>query len=117
SSLSGRTTSTSCCARVPRLPRFPSRTLRRVAHWLSRMTPRAPREVTLLAAAEAMEATNLAIFWASVIAVSIIIYVILDGFDLGVGVLFSFTRDESSRVQMLNTIAPFWDGNETWLVI
>jgi len=64
-----------------------------------------------------MEATNLAIFWASVVAVSIIIYVILDGFDLGVGVLFSFTRDETSRVQMLNTIAPFWDGNETWLVI
>ena len=64
-----------------------------------------------------MEATNLAVFWASVIAVSILIYVILDGFDLGVGVLFGFTRDETNRLQMLNTIAPFWDGNETWLVI
>jgi cytochrome bd ubiquinol oxidase subunit II len=64
-----------------------------------------------------MEASNLAVFWASVIAVSIVIYVILDGFDLGVGVLFSFTRDETNRLQMLNTIAPFWDGNETWLVI
>jgi cytochrome bd ubiquinol oxidase subunit II len=64
-----------------------------------------------------MEASNLAVFWASVIAVSIIIYVILDGFDLGVGVLFGFTRDQGNRVQMLNTIAPFWDGNETWLVI
>ena len=64
-----------------------------------------------------MEATNLAVFWASVIAGSILIYVILDGFDLGVGVLFGFTRDETNRLQMLNTIAPFWDGNETWLVI
>ena len=62
----------------------------------------------------AMEATNLAVFWASVIALSILIYVILDGFDLGVGVLFGFTRDETNRFQMLNTIAPFWDGNETW---
>jgi cytochrome d ubiquinol oxidase subunit II len=64
-----------------------------------------------------MEATNLAVFWASVIAGSILMYVILDGFDLGVGVLFGFTRDETNRLQMLNTIAPFWDGNETWLVI
>ncbi len=43
-----------------------------------------------------MEATNLAVFWASVIALSIIIYVVLDGFDLGVGVLFGFTRDETT---------------------
>src|SRR4029453_14900411 len=64
-----------------------------------------------------MEATNLAVFWASVIALSILIYVILDGFDLGVGVLFGFTRDETNRLQMLNTIAPYWDGNETWLVV
>lgn len=64
-----------------------------------------------------MEASNLAVFWASVIAGSIIIYVILDGFDLGVGILFGFTRDATNRMQMLNTIAPFWDGNETWLVI
>src|SRR6266704_4415012 len=64
-----------------------------------------------------MDATNLAVFWASVIAVSILIYVILDGFDLGVGVLFDFTRGETNRLQMLNTIAPFWDGNETWLIV
>ena len=64
-----------------------------------------------------MEATNLAVFWAAVIALSILMYVILDGFDLGVGILFGFTRDATNRVQMLNTIAPFWDGDETWLVI
>ena len=64
-----------------------------------------------------MEPTNLALFWAGVIAFSILIYVILDGFDLGVGILFGTTRAEEHRRQMLNTIAPFWDGNETWLVV
>jgi cytochrome d ubiquinol oxidase subunit II len=64
-----------------------------------------------------MEPSNLALFWAGVIAFSIFAYVILDGFDLGVGVLFGTTRDEPKRVAMMNAIAPFWDGNETWLVI
>jgi cytochrome d ubiquinol oxidase subunit II len=64
-----------------------------------------------------MEPSNLALFWAGVIALSIFAYVILDGFDLGVGVLFGTTSDEPKRVQMMNAIAPFWDGNETWLVI
>ena len=64
-----------------------------------------------------MEPSNLALFWAGVIALSIFAYVILDGFDLGVGVLFGTTSDELKRVQMMNAIAPFWDGNETWLVI
>ena len=64
-----------------------------------------------------VEASPLALFWAGVIAVAILVYVILDGFDLGVGVLFGTTRDEEKRVQMMNTIAPFWDGNETWLVV
>jgi cytochrome bd ubiquinol oxidase subunit II len=61
--------------------------------------------------------TNLTVFWAGVIAASILIYVILDGFDLGVGILFGTTRAEEHRQEMLNTIAPFWDGNQTWLVI
>jgi cytochrome d ubiquinol oxidase subunit II len=65
----------------------------------------------------AMEPTNLALFWAGAIALSIIVYVILDGFDLGVGVLFGTTNEDTKRVQMMNAIAPFWDGNETWLVI
>ena len=51
------------------------------------------------------------------IAVSILVYVVLDGFDLGVGILFGFTRDEAQREQMMGSIAPFWDGNETWLVV
>ena len=61
--------------------------------------------------------SSLALFWAGVIALSIMVYVVLDGFDLGVGILFGSLRDEQERVQMMNTVAPFWDGNETWLVI
>jgi cytochrome d ubiquinol oxidase subunit II len=64
-----------------------------------------------------MQASNLALFWAAVIAVAILVYVILDGFDLGVGMLFGTTRDASLRTQMMDSIAPVWDGNETWLVV
>jgi cytochrome d ubiquinol oxidase subunit II len=64
-----------------------------------------------------MEPSNLTLFWAGAIALSIIVYVILDGFDLGVGVLFGTTNEDTKRLQMMNAIAPFWDGNETWLVI
>src|SRR4051812_25763733 len=64
-----------------------------------------------------MEPSTLALFWAAVIAVAILLYVILDGFDIGVGILFGTTRDEANRAQMMTAIAPFWDGNETWLVV
>ena len=61
------------------------------------------------------EPSALALFWAGVIAISIIVYVILDGFDFGVGILFGLTRDEDKRGQMMTSIAPFWDGNGAWL--
>ena len=64
-----------------------------------------------------MDASWLAVFWAALIAFAILVYVLLDGFDLGIGVLFGTTRDQNYRGQMLTAIAPFWDGNETWLVI
>jgi cytochrome d ubiquinol oxidase subunit II len=64
-----------------------------------------------------MEPTHLALFWAGVIAVAILAYVILDGFDLGIGILFGTTGDEALRDEMMEAIAPFWDGNETWLVV
>ncbi|CDY77785.1 putative Cytochrome bd2, subunit II [Caballeronia glathei] len=64
-----------------------------------------------------LQPSNLALFWAAVIAASILVYVVLDGLDLGVGILFGSTRDEGHRSQMMSTIAPFWDGNETWLVV
>jgi cytochrome bd ubiquinol oxidase subunit II len=56
-------------------------------------------------------------FWVFVLAVSILFYVLLDGFDLGVGILFGCTRSEQRRRAMLAAIAPMWDGNETWLVV
>lgn len=56
-------------------------------------------------------------FWAYLIAFSILIYIIVDGYDLGVAMLFPFTKNEDERNQMIGAIAPFWDGNETWLVI
>src|SRR5215471_548682 len=59
----------------------------------------------------------LPVIWAAVIGTAVALYVILDGFDLGVGILFPFARDERERDQMMNSIAPFWDGNETWLVL
>jgi cytochrome d ubiquinol oxidase subunit II len=59
----------------------------------------------------------MALFWVSVLAISILFYVVLDGFDLGVGILFGFTRSESRRREMLAAVAPLWDGNETWLIV
>ena len=55
--------------------------------------------------------------WAVVLAVAVILYVVMDGFDLGIGILFPALRDERERDQAMNSIAPFWDGNETWLVL
>jgi cytochrome d ubiquinol oxidase subunit II len=57
------------------------------------------------------------IFWVSVLALSILLYVLLDGFDLGVGILFGFTHEENRRRVMMSSVAPVWDGNETWLVV
>ncbi len=62
-------------------------------------------------------AFDLPFIWAGLIAFAILAYVILDGFDLGVGILFPFTITEGDRDQMMNSIAPVWDGNETWLVL
>ena len=56
-------------------------------------------------------------FWVCVLAVSILFYVLLDGFDLGVGILFGLTLNEQRRREMLAAVAPLWDGNETWLIV
>jgi cytochrome d ubiquinol oxidase subunit II len=55
--------------------------------------------------------------WAALIGTAVVLYVVLDGFDLGLGILFPTAADEHERDQMMNSIAPFWDGNETWLVL
>ncbi len=59
----------------------------------------------------------LPLIWAAIIGFAVALYVILDGFDLGIGMLFPFARDDAERDRMLSAIAPFWDGNETWLVL
>jgi cytochrome d ubiquinol oxidase subunit II len=56
-------------------------------------------------------------YWVSLLTISILLYVLLDGFDLGIGILFGLTRDEARRPAMWGAVAPIWDGNETWLVV
>jgi cytochrome bd ubiquinol oxidase subunit II len=60
---------------------------------------------------------TLAIISGGIIGAAILMYVVLDGFDLGVGILFPFAPDEKARDTMINSIAPIWDGNETWLIL
>jgi cytochrome bd ubiquinol oxidase subunit II len=60
---------------------------------------------------------DLPLIWAAILGLAVAMYVILDGFDLGIGILFPFTEKDSERDQMVSSIAPFWDGNETWLVL
>jgi len=60
---------------------------------------------------------ELSLVWAMIIAFAVLIYVILDGFDLGIGILFPFADSEQDKAVMMNSIAPVWDGNETWLVM
>jgi cytochrome d ubiquinol oxidase subunit II len=60
---------------------------------------------------------DLPLVWAGLIATAVFMYVFLDGFDLGVGILFPFAGQHRHRDVMMNSLAPFWDGNETWLVL
>ncbi|HXU66123.1 MAG TPA: cytochrome d ubiquinol oxidase subunit II, partial [Casimicrobiaceae bacterium] len=55
--------------------------------------------------------------WTVILGVGVFMYVLLDGFDLGVGILAPFAPDDDTRTLMMNTVAPIWDGNETWLII
>jgi cytochrome d ubiquinol oxidase subunit II len=62
-------------------------------------------------------AFDLTPIWTFILGLGVFLYVLLDGFDLGVGMLFGFAPDTTERNLMMNTIAPIWDGNETWLVL
>jgi cytochrome d ubiquinol oxidase subunit II len=62
-------------------------------------------------------AVDLATIWAGLIAFAVLAYVVLDGFDLGVGILFPLFPEADERDQVINSVAPVWDGNETWLVL
>ncbi|MGA2794211.1 MAG: cytochrome d ubiquinol oxidase subunit II [Roseiarcus sp.] len=60
---------------------------------------------------------DLPLIWAGLLAFAVLAYVVLDGFDLGVGILFAVEHEGAARDVMVNSIAPMWDGNETWLVL
>jgi cytochrome d ubiquinol oxidase subunit II len=60
---------------------------------------------------------DLPLIWVVITAVAVLMYVVLDGFDLGVGILFPIAKSPQDRDVMMNTIAPIWDGNETWLIL
>ncbi|MBC9246875.1 cytochrome d ubiquinol oxidase subunit II [Paracoccus sp. 11-3] len=60
---------------------------------------------------------DLPLLWAIIIGFGLMMYVIMDGFDLGIGILFPFIKDRDDRDVMVNSVAPVWDGNETWLVL
>ncbi len=60
---------------------------------------------------------DLPLVWSALIAVAVVAYVLLDGFDLGVGILFAAEHEDQDRDVMVNSIAPVWDGNETWLIL
>ena len=60
---------------------------------------------------------DLPLLWFGILAIAIFLYILLDGFDLGVGILFPYAPSDRCRDRMMNSVAPFWDGNETWLVL
>ena len=60
---------------------------------------------------------DLSLIWAIIIFFGVMMYVVMDGFDLGIGILFPLAPDRLDRDVMMNTVAPVWDGNETWLVL
>ncbi|SNB66096.1 cytochrome bd-I ubiquinol oxidase subunit 2 apoprotein [Arboricoccus pini] len=60
---------------------------------------------------------DLPLIWTALIGIAVFMYVLMDGFDLGVGILFPFARGERERDIMMNSVAPIWDGNETWLIL
>jgi cytochrome d ubiquinol oxidase subunit II len=64
-----------------------------------------------------MVSIDLTIFWAGIIGFAVMAYVVMDGFDLGIGILFPSLAVGDERDQAMNSIAPVWDGNETWLVL
>ncbi|MGB3486936.1 MAG: cytochrome d ubiquinol oxidase subunit II [Xanthobacteraceae bacterium] len=61
--------------------------------------------------------STIATIWAFIIAFAVFVYVVMDGFDLGLGMLFPLFPKKEDRDVMMNSVAPVWDGNETWLVL
>ncbi len=64
-----------------------------------------------------MELIDLTAIWMVIIGIGVFMYVLLDGFDLGIGILYPFAPSEQARDDMMSAVAPVWDGNETWLIL
>ncbi|HWN78917.1 MAG TPA: cytochrome d ubiquinol oxidase subunit II, partial [Bradyrhizobium sp.] len=62
-------------------------------------------------------AIDLATIWAFIIAFAVFVYIVMDGFDLGLGILYPLFPNKTDRDVIMNSVAPVWDGNETWLVL
>src|SRR5213075_736565 len=62
-------------------------------------------------------AFDIATVWAFIIAFAVFVYIVMDGFDLGLGILYPLFPAKTDRDVMMNSVAPVWDGNETWLVL
>jgi len=60
---------------------------------------------------------DLSVAWFAIIVFATLMYIVMDGFDLGIGILMPFVKNEKQKDVMVNTIAPVWDGNETWIVL
>ncbi|WP_421021850.1 cytochrome d ubiquinol oxidase subunit II, partial [Klebsiella pneumoniae] len=60
---------------------------------------------------------DLAMIWFGIIVFATLMYIVMDGFDLGIGILMPFITEREERDLMVNSVAPVWDGNETWLVL
>jgi len=60
---------------------------------------------------------TLTLIWTGICAFAVVMYVLMDGFDLGIGILFPFVRQDEDRDVMMNSVAPIWDFNETWLIL
>ena len=58
---------------------------------------------------------DISVIWFVIIVFATLMYIVMDGFDLGIGMLFSVVHDGEERDVMVNSVAPVWDGNETWL--
>ena len=82
----------------------------------SAVSPAAPA-IDTVGEREIAMGIDLPLIWVLIIAFGLMMYVVMDGFDLGIGILFPFVRRPHDRDTMVNTVAPVWDGNETWLVL
>lgn len=60
---------------------------------------------------------DLSVIWFVIIVFATLMYIVMDGFDLGIGILFPMVQNADDRDVMVNSVAPVWDGNETWLVL